>query len=204
MRVYLVCHLATEYNKRGLYVGTVNDPPVLSESTANFLERFERLRAVEQISESIEFVASPARRCIDTIKLMAEQLGSEATCNLVDAFNETNYGFLAGHTRPEIRNGGPQLFDKWMADKDGLHFPRGETYEEVQERAFAGLSMLIAANKDCQQLIICSHSDVIKMLICCVLELPIGKRRLFRIDCGSISCLEACRKSICVKFLNYQ
>jgi phosphoserine phosphatase len=198
MIIYLVRHLPTKYNEDGIIMGRSCDLSIISETANRFVETIERV-----VGSHIGMVyTSPALRCRQTAQFLS---GGAQT---LEAFNETNYGDFEGKEPEEIKIKWHDIYWKWMNHPSHMWFPGGESFLEVQSRALAGLQKIIVDNDKTDSLIfVVTHVDVIKMIICGILEIPIDKKRSFHIDHGSFTRLEPCvekdgSKIIKVRHLN--
>ncbi len=208
LNIYLIRHLATEYNKKGVYMGRLLDPPILKEEKRSFVKTIDKLNLTSLNSSEVLFYSSPAKRCLETINLLQDAFKTSGAAEKLEEFNETNYGLFSGKTAREIKNKFPDIFRLWMEKPAKVRFPEGEEYKDVQRRAYSKLFGLIKKaiedNHAIENIFICTHVDVIKLILCKILSLPLKRRRLFRIDFGSFSCLQSISKAIDIKYVNYK
>jgi broad specificity phosphatase PhoE len=205
INIYMIRHLATEYNKRGIYMGRLLDPPIIEEDKGSFVETINKLHLTLTNNSKVLFVSSPAMRCLQTVELLQNTLKiNNRTIQKVEEFNETNYGLFAGKTAREIKENFPDIFKRWMEKPSKVEFPEGEKYIDVQNRAYSKLLDLIKNNQGIGTIFICTHVDIIKLILCRILSLSIKHRRLFRVDYGSFSCLQNISGIMEVKFINFK
>ena len=57
---------------------------------------------------------------------------------------------------------------------DIVKLPNGESFQEVQNRAWDGLSEFISQNDDDETILITCHGGTIRTLLCKMLDIPIG------------------------------
>ncbi len=204
VNIYLVRHLATEYNKKGIYMGRLLDPPILEKEKSSFVETINRLNLTLANNSKVLFVSSPATRCLQTINILQDTLKINFPIQEAEELNETNYGLFAGKTPSEIKEKFSEIFKLWMEKPSKVIFPEGESYIKVQNRAYSKLLDLIENNQGTEKIFICTHVDVIKLILCKILSLPIKHRRLFRVGHGSFSCLQNISGTVEIKFLNFK
>lgn len=205
MLIYLIRHLATEHNISGRYMGRTQDVPILRENVPAFKDRLTRLGLVEDLNHS-RIYHSQSLRCVETAKILAE-LAPETPITEESRLNEVNYGDFEGKFPDQIRSSYPDQYKLWMEQPSSVRFPNGESFRETQERAVSLILELVSKASANETAFMVSHVDVIKMLICWILDIPIDKKRMFRIDNGSVSCIETTHeaynaKKIKVRYLN--
>jgi len=201
MLIYLVRHLPTEYNIFGVYMGRSCDLPILPAEEEPFQERVQRLFP-GRIGEGVVFLSSPAQRCWQTAEILRDVLGLTVEILVAEEFNETDYGEFEGLHPRQIKIRWPGLYRTWMNAPSQIRFPGGESFVEVQERAFGKLRRLPQEYPQEGILFVITHVDVIKMIISRILSIPIDCKRNFCIDYGSFSLLESMGEGFRVRYLN--
>ena len=200
--IYLIRHLATKMNKDGVYIGRKFDPPILKGEISEFRHRLRRLAENTSFSK-VSFYSSPTKRCQQTIKIVRDMLGfGEKPINLEEGFNETDLGGVAGCTGKQAREKFPQIIDMWMKAPQKVKFPGGETYKDVQERTWMNFQKIMKEDSESQTIFICSHVDMIKMLLFKILDAPISAKRAIVIPSGSISTIVLSTGELKVKSVN--
>jgi alpha-ribazole phosphatase len=129
-RLVLLRHAEPEEDARGLCYGTLD----VGLSPAGHRQA-ERL-AAELADLSLDAVyCSPRRRAFDTAAPIAE---SQGVVPMVDeGLRELDFGELEGRSYDEIAASLPELYDAWMKAPTTVHFPGGESYADLRERAVA-------------------------------------------------------------------
>ena len=205
MLIYLLRHLATEHNISGRYMGRALDVPVMSGNIKSFKEALVRSGAVKNLAHS-RIYHSESLRCSETAGILADTaLGTVITRD--NRLNEVNYGDFEGKFPSQIKSLYPNEYKLWMEKPSTVRFPNGESFEEVQKRVVSLTLELTSKLAENKAIFLVSHVDVIKMLVCWILDIPIDKKRMFRIDNGSVSCIETTNemynhKKIKVRYLN--
>lgn len=203
MLIYLIRHLPTAFNKSGVYMGRSNDVPILSETIFPFEKRLKGY--IGHLNGSVFVGSSPALRCIQTVTTLSQTLGISTKLHVYERLNEMNYGDFEGKSSQEIKIHYPQEYRKWMEHPSLIHFPGGESFAEVQKRGVSCLKEIIST--EIENIFLVTHVDIIKMIVCSILDIPIDSKRMFKIDNGSISCLETTnekynKKKIKVRYVN--
>jgi broad specificity phosphatase PhoE len=204
MLVYLLRHLPTQYNRSGMYMGRSNDLPVLVETIPKYRDMLMRRCLISDISKP-KIVCSSSLRCRQTANLLVE-LAPTTKVIINHYLDEVDYGDFESKFPQDIKKLYPVEYQQWMERPSTLRFPGGESFAEVQQRAVE-LVLGLMASSDENPIFLVSHVDVIKMVMCWVMDIPIDSKRMFRIDNGSVSCLETTdelynQKKIKVRYLN--
>lgn len=201
--IYLIRHLSTTYNKNGIYMGRSNDLSIIPETILSFKDSIKKY-ALDTRNPYV--VTSPALRCIETTNVLLETLGISNITEICSQLHEVNYGDFEGKTSQSIKENYPTEYKMWMEYPSQVYFPNGESFTQVQDRVINYLTTMLSEH-NIETLFIITHVDIIKIIISWILGTSIDNKRMFRIDNGSITCLETTdekynRKKIKVKYLN--
>ncbi|KKQ75622.1 MAG: Phosphoglycerate mutase [Candidatus Woesebacteria bacterium GW2011_GWB1_38_5b] len=187
--IYLVRHLPTEMNISGGFMGREFDPPIVDQEIEGFQEKITALMPSMSL-DSVSFYSSPALRCRQTSEILQKTLNiGDSYIKLVPDLVETDFGEATGLTVKQIREKFPEVHEAWINDMSRVAYPGGETYQQVQERAWNALQEIIRETKDDSSVFICSHVDVIKMTLFKAFEIPISQKKFFVIPNGGICTL---------------
>lgn len=189
-KIVLVRHLTTEMNKKGIYMGRKLDPDIVFPENKEFERKIKLFFQGFEVN-SLVFYSSPAKRCLQTTSLIKDFLKlRELKVHINNHFYETNFGDLSGMSGVQIKEKYPKFFELWKNSPAIVQFPKGENYRQVQGRAWVGLQQLLADKKNfAKTIIICTHVDIIKMILLKISGESINKKNLFSIENGSISTL---------------
>ncbi len=124
----------------------------------------DRLRAMPVAA----VYSSPIRRCRETARIVASP--HELTPITEQRFVEADYGAWSGRRLKDLYR--LKALERLMAHASRFRFPDGETLAEVQARAVAGLEAL-AARHGSDTVVVVSHADVIRALLCQYLGAPL-------------------------------
>jgi len=184
--VYLIRHLLTDEHKKGVYIGDVGDPSISHGAKDEFLSKVKSLKD-EMYSSDPALFSSPARRCVETLEMVCGEYKSDETrIKQVEGLADTKIGGFSGMTLKEIKAKYPDEFGKWVYKPDLVRFPGGETYGEVQRRAWDEFVRIVEDTGD-KTVYICSHVDLIRMIVFKILEIPISRKKYLVIPLGSIT-----------------
>ena len=168
MKLYLLRHFA--HNGRlGAYYGSTNLP--LKDLSMRPLE----------LERALPVYSSPLLRCTQSLK----HLGVNDFTSLETA-KEVDFGDWEGKTFEEINSLEPTKVDEW-AHGENFQFPGGEKVSDFENRMKALAITLRDVNED---LILVSHGGVIRTLLCAFLDIEFKKSFSFKVDLGSLTCLE--------------
>ena len=200
MKIYLIRHVATEYNLSGVYMGRTNDISIDSSRATVFKQKLTSNEVL--LSQIPVIISSPSARCVQTANLVLNTVSATAQVATDEGFMETDMGGFEGKTADMIQKAYPKEFELWQCSSPAFVFPGGESYLQVQHRAYATLNTVVAKSSGLTDLIVVTHVDVIKMLMFKILGVAVEMKKFIIIDNGSISCLETYKEGYKVKFMN--
>lgn len=129
--------------------------------------------------------SSPIRRCRETARIIAEphDLTPLTDRRLVEA----DYGRWAGRQLKDLAK--LKAWQRLMAAPARFRFPDGETLTEVQNRAVSAVEELAATHGD-ETVMVVSHSDVIRALLCHYLGTPVDLIHRLHVGPTSLSIVD--------------
>jgi probable phosphomutase (TIGR03848 family) len=128
-------------------------------------------------------VTSPVQRCVETAAIIAEHHKVEPEID--PGFEEVDFGRWQGRTLASLRK-----LKAWRAVQlapSRFRFPDGESFVDVQARATDALERLATRSGT---VVVCSHADVIKLIISHHLGQPLDAFQRIGISPASISVLD--------------
>jgi broad specificity phosphatase PhoE len=182
----LLRHGQTEWSKAGKHTGRT-DIPLTAQGAASAAALAPML-AKRQI---VAVFTSPASRAVRTAELAGlDGAGGRYPVRQDPDLWEWDYGGYEGMTTPEIRKQRPG----WYLWRDGVipgdaQHP-GETVESVAARADRVLAEAAPFLRE-GDVVLVAHGHVLRVLTARYLGLPPTDGRLFRLDTGTASSLEA-------------
>ncbi len=155
MRLHLIRHsLTPETGKR---LSSVNPDIALSA------EGQEIATALGEYLAPVPLAAvytSPHQRCRETASAIAR--GRNLRPRIDRAFVEADYGKWLGRPLKSLYR--TKAWQDLLANPSRFRFPEGETLQEVQTRAVAGVEALLARHTE-DSIAVSSHGDVIKVIV---------------------------------------
>jgi broad specificity phosphatase PhoE len=145
-----------------------------------------RVVAEHLAGENVDAVfTSPIRRCRETARIVAEP--HDLTPVTDRSFIETDFGRWSGRTLKDL--GRLKSWGRLMTSASRFRFPDGETLGEVQARSVAGLER-VAETVGNGTIIVVSHADVIRTLLCHYLGTPLDLIHRLHVAPTSLSVVE--------------
>lgn len=182
MRLYLVRHGESTYNRDGLGLGR-EDPPLTDLGLRQTAAAVERL-AGERVDR---ILTSPLERAAAIARGLAERTG--APLETREELIEMDVGETEGLPFREMRERFPGFIEAWRApDPTDVVMPGGESLAQVAER-LEPLAAELHALPDEETVVAVSHNFVVRLLICRLLGLEVPAFRAFSLDLASVSTL---------------
>jgi broad specificity phosphatase PhoE len=195
VRLLLVRHGETEYNRLGLALGRGDVP--LNVNGRRQARRLARALATEGVSA---IYSSPLRRCLDTAAAIARACGLQV--QVLPELVEMDIGRAEGLTYAEVRERFPDVLQRWLSSQDpSLEALGGESLPEVQERAWSAIVRLAQAHRG-QTIVVVTHNFVILAVLARALGMPLASFRRLRHSVAAISELELEGESVALRRLN--
>ena len=141
---------------------------------------------------------SPLRRTVETAQIVAK--ANHVPIKIVPDLTEVAFGRWEGLVFAELIK--DKTYQRFIRVPLKAAVPGGETIRDVQRR---GLKAVRRALNEFPggRLLLVSHGDVIRAIICHYAHLPLQEFRRLRIDTGSLTALEVDGDWAEIKFLNY-
>ena len=163
MRLHLIRHSLTPETGKRL---SSRDPDIsLSEPGRSIAEELGDFLYDVPLAA---IYTSPHRRCRETAAAVARGRRIRPRAN--KAFIEADYGKWLGRPLKSLYR--LKAWQDLMANASRFRFPEGETLQEVQNRAVAGVEALVAKHPD-DSIAVSSHGDVIKVILVHYLGMPL-------------------------------
>jgi broad specificity phosphatase PhoE len=143
-------------------------------------------------------IASPLARARESADIVAAGLGLPVEMDA--GLCEVNFGVWAGRCYDELIP--TAEYQHYRADPLRNAPPGGETIGAVQARGLAAIERALAT-RDGSRVLIVSHGDLIRSLLCHLLGLELARYRRLRVDNGSISAADIRDESVRVQFVNF-
>ncbi len=177
--LYLVRHGQTLWNAEGRFQGR-SEVPLSREGRRQALGNAQNLRVhLERLGQSppaIEIVSSPLSRCMETMGIMASELGiEEGQCRIDPRLIEAGFGRWEGLTTHEVKARFPE--ERRRRKTDRWHFaPEGGTSHAAMARDMSSLLQSLPENRP---VLLVSHSGNLRVMF--AMLQGIGKDEAMRI-----------------------
>lgn len=192
MRLFLVRHGETDWNKEGRFQGQRDT--ALSETGRGQARLVAAYLAAQEYDGRATVLSSQLDRALATalaIGAAGRESGvMEDGVEKAEDFREIHHGDWEGLLASEVRERWGELLGRWHSVPDSVRMPGagGETLEDVQKRAVRGVEKL--ARRFDGDVILVSHDAVIKALLLRFLGSPLANFWRLRIANCSLSVVE--------------
>jgi broad specificity phosphatase PhoE len=185
-RLWLVRHGCTVWNQQQRFCGRSDIP--LSEEGRLQARWLANCLAAERISA---LYASDLLRARETAEIIAGASARTIQVQTLAAWRELDFGAWEGLTYGEIAARFPEHLG-FFRDPESCSPPGGETLAQLRQRALAALAQVLQASAESSDgdIVIVSHGGPLRVLINCVLGMPLARQWQLGLDPGSLSALE--------------
>jgi alpha-ribazole phosphatase len=193
--VWLVRHGQTYANRERRYLGR-NDSPLTDYGRRQIEALRQRLRRIPfQVG-----LTSPSERTRATAAALLEQ--RTAAPPVADpAWHEIDHGRWEGLTYAEVLRQFPDdARRRWAAGMHGRALG-GESLFEVHERVSEAWSALLRTHRGGRILLV-THATPIQLVLCTALGLAPDNYWHWRIDLGSVTCLDVYDAGVIIRMVN--
>lgn len=157
MRIYLVRHGETDWNKKGIYQGQEDTP--LNEKGKDEARNLALALKGKEISI---IYSSDLTRAKETAEIIAKSLGIQ-TIIYKESLREMNFGEWTGKSIFEMEEDS-ELFQLWQKDPWNISPPEGETLKELANRVRKEAEEIFLKHYS-QNVLVVTHAGPIKALI---------------------------------------
>jgi len=188
MRLFLVRHGETDWNKEGRFQGQRD-----TRLSQKGLEQAFKTAFYLAEHKFNGIVSSPLSRALDTAMEIcsagAQNGNAVGAVEIIEEFTEINHGDWEGLLSTEVGERWGGLLEQWHAAPHKVRMPGGgESLEDVLTRSLAGIEKLTL--KYDGDVVIASHDAVIKVMLCHFLGMPLKNFWRLKIANCSISIVE--------------
>ena len=183
MKIFLVRHGETEWNRIGRFQG-ISDIPLNKKGKAQAQALAQALK-----DEPIDVVySSPLIRAKETAKTI--QYFHPSSFYFEDeGLKEMDLGDFEGMEATDWAKQYPEFRKKWRESPSSIKLPGGESLKEVQIRAVKTLERIIQNHSPETTLLICSHNFVIHAILCHALEISLDNFREIKQEIAALNLL---------------
>jgi probable phosphoglycerate mutase len=169
LKLYLLRHGETPYSQEGAFCGTL-DAELTPEGQAMAHAFADAYRSTEWT----DVYVSPMKRTIATAKPLCDAIGKPM--QIREGLKEINYGDWESQDLDYIKQHYEQDYIHWMTEPAWNAPTGGETSVQIANRAMAVIAE-IEAKYDDGNILIVSHKATIRIIICSLLGMDIGRYR---------------------------
>lgn len=165
--LYIVRHGETEWNKIGRYQGITNVP--LNENG------IAQAKACGNALKDVHFdriLSSDLSRALVTAETIRGNRQLEIKTE--ERLREINFGDWEKLLFTEIEERWPGLIDQMYRRPDIVKVPNGESFQEVQDRAWSAVSDFLNENNEDETILITCHGGTIRTILCKLLDISIS------------------------------
>lgn len=193
MNLYLIRHGVTDLNLKKIIQGNLKSS--LNEigkiQICNLFEILETIR-------NFKIFSSPVVRAAESAELIANFLNSDFT--VMPEFSEFKVDEWKGKSLAEL-NRSSKSWAKYKRDPIKMVPNSGETISDLSLRVSRGLNRI--KKKKATNSIVVTHAEVIRIIICNVMKIPLSDLDKFIISPGSLSIIRDFTGKPKIELLNY-
>ena len=164
MKLYIIRHAETEYNKKGIIQGSEVDSDIndVGESQANSFYEYYKDINFDKI------YVSDLKRTFQTIRRFTE---NGSSYEKLKEFNEISWGVNQG--KSDDLEDYAKLIDTWLAGNLDNKFEEGESPNEMSERLVKGFDKVLDDDHD--TVLLCIHGRALRILLSKIIDNDLTK-----------------------------
>ena len=164
MKLYIIRHAETEYNRKGIIQGSEVDSDIndVGESQANSFYEYYKNINFDKI------YVSDLKRTFQTIRRFTEKGSSYEK---LKEFNEISWGVNQG--KSDDLEDYARLIDTWLAGNLDNKFEEGESPNEMSERLVKGFDKVLDDDHD--TVLLCIHGRALRILLSKIIDNDLTK-----------------------------
>jgi len=164
MRLYIMRHAQTEYNKKGIIQGSEVDSDInkTGESQASLFYNYYNTIPFDMV------YVSALKRTYQTVRRFVE---SGIPCKKFKEFNEISWGINQG--KSDDLKEYAELISTWISGDLDNKFENGESPNEMSERLTNGFDKIIKENH--KNVLLCIHGRALRILLSKIIDRDLTK-----------------------------
>ena len=164
MKLYIIRHAETEYNKKGIIQGSEVDSDIndVGESQANSFYEYYKDINFDKI------YVSDLKRTFQTIRRFTE---NGSSYEKLKEFNEISWGVNQG--KSDDLEDYAKLIDTWLAGNLDNKFEEGESPNEMSVRLVKGFNKVL--DNDHDTVLLCIHGRALRILLSKIIDNDLTK-----------------------------
>ena len=184
MKVALIRHGETEWNKLGKFLGQFD----IGLNPRGLAQARETALAMADWSHTVVY-ASPLARTMQVAQEISKP--DEVPVVPVEGMKELDLGDVEGVTGVEMRSLWPGVYTAWRENPATVVMPHGESLAQLQDRAWGAWLALEAAHSENDSLVVVSHNFAIRTLVAKLLGMPLANFHRMVLGLSSICIIES-------------
>lgn len=164
MKLYIIRHAETEYNRKGIIQGSEVDSDIndIGESQANSFYEYYKNINFDKI------YVSDLKRTFQTIRRFTE---NGSSYEKLKEFNEISWGVNQG--KSDDLEDYAELIDTWLAGNLDNKFEEGESPNEMSVRLVKGFNKVLDDDHD--TVLLCIHGRALRILLSKIIDNDLTK-----------------------------
>ena len=164
MKLYIIRHAETEYNRKGIIQGSEVDSDIndVGESQANLFYEYYKNINFDKI------YVSDLKRTFQTIRRFTE---NGSSYEKLKEFNEISWGVNQG--KSDDLEDYARLIDTWLAGNLDNKFEEGESPNEMSVRLVKGFNKVLDDDHD--TVLLCIHGRALRILLSKIIDNDLTK-----------------------------
>ena len=192
MELILIRHGETIWNKEGRVQGTSD----IDLSDAG-LDHARRLALSLKDRNICSIYSSPLKRAHKTARLINQY--HDAPIYLESGLMEMNQGNFEGFSYQELMACEKDFLKKWISDPASVRMPNGESFTELQYRAWKVIEDIIVKSDNA---LVVSHNFTIASILCKIKNISLSEFRSVHVDTASKTIVRFQNGAASIELLN--
>jgi probable phosphoglycerate mutase len=195
MKLIFVRHAESQANKDGILAGRL--PKIGLSDTG--MQQALRLKKSFEMLDFDSIYTSPIQRCLDTARMV---FGDERELIHASELMEMDFGDWSGQKLSELTK-----LKEWevvQRDPARFAFPNGESFTQLRDRVDLALSNIQASQQKDSRIVIFTHADVVKMVVCHLLDAPLSKFQSIIVNPASLTLIDIDQDKLKIAGVNLQ
>ena len=184
MKVALVRHGETEWNKLGKFLGQLD----IGLNPRGLAQARETALAMASWGHTVVY-ASPLARTMEVAQEISKLDGVPVVP--VEGVKELDLGDVEGVSGEEMRALWPAVYTAWRENPATVVMPNGESLAQLQDRAWSAWLALETAHSEIDSLVVVSHNFAIRTLVAKLLGMPLSNFHRMVLGLSSICIIES-------------
>ncbi len=196
MKLYLVRHGETEWNKLGKFQGSAD----IDMTERGISQARESGLASKDWGHSAIYT-SPLVRTRRVAEEIQKASGAPVTAR--EGLMELHLGDLEGVTGGEMRAGWPEVYDAWRDNPEQVQMPNGESLAQLQQRAWQVILDIESGHHSDESIVVVSHNFTIRSVVCALLGVPLANFHRMSLSLGSLTTFDSDERGRRLATYNY-